>query len=347
MKAVILENLNSSLEIWDLEPDALQFGQVLVKMISSGLCGAQLQEIAGLKGNSKFLPHLLGHEGCGIVQETGQGVNKVKKGDKVIIHWRKGNGAESDFPKYIHKSSKISGGKATTLSEFSIVSENRITVVPDETDNDFCTLLGCGLSTGLGVINHDAKLKRGENVLVLGGGGVGLSCVLSAQIAKANKVGCVDISRSKKQLVQSSPFSAEFFHSSELGKVSKSFSKLDCIVDTTGSMVLVSQILPLLSDRGRCILISQPKVDDKLTIKEPLKLFPPEGLTIKTSQGGGFKPDLDIPCYIKLFKSNSSLLKEGVDKLVTHRYNLLQINDAITELCSGRTTGRILLNCDI
>ena len=347
MKAAILKNLNSDLEIWDLEPESLEFGQVLVKMISSGLCGAQLQEIAGLKNNAKFLPHLLGHEGCGIVQEIGEGVYKTEKGDKVIVHWRKGNGVESDFPQYTHKSSKISGGKAITLSEFSIVSENRVTAVPSETDDDFCTLLGCGLSTGLGVINNDANLKRGENVIVLGGGGVGLSCILSAQISGAANVACVDVYKNKKELIESPPFSAQFFHTSELSKILKTFQKLDCLVDTTGSLALVSEFLPLLSNRGRCVLISQPKADDKLTIKEPLKLFPPEGLTIKTSQGGGFNPDVDIPRYIKLFESNSSLLKEGVDKLVTHRYNLLEINEALNELRFGGTTGRILLSCDI
>ena len=78
MKAVVLEKLNSDLTIGEIELTPLQYGQVLVKNIVSGLCGAQLQEIAGLKGNANFLPHLMGHEGCGIVQEIGPGV-KVRE----------------------------------------------------------------------------------------------------------------------------------------------------------------------------------------------------------------------------------------------------------------------------
>ena len=71
MKAVVLEKLNSPLVIAEVEPTPLQFGQVLVKNLVSGLCGAQLHEIKGHKGNANFLPHLLGHEGCGIVQDVG------------------------------------------------------------------------------------------------------------------------------------------------------------------------------------------------------------------------------------------------------------------------------------
>ena len=74
-KAVILEKINEPLVVKDVESTNLQVGQVLVKILVSGLCGAQLQEIAGLKGNEKFLPHLMGHEGCGVVEEIGLGVS--------------------------------------------------------------------------------------------------------------------------------------------------------------------------------------------------------------------------------------------------------------------------------
>ena len=118
MKAAILNELNSDLLVEDVELTNLKVGQVLVKVILSGLCGAQLQEIKGWKGNGKFLPHLMGHEGCGLVESVGEGVTTVKKGDKVVMHWRKGTGIESDFPNYILSDRQISSGKVTTLSEF-------------------------------------------------------------------------------------------------------------------------------------------------------------------------------------------------------------------------------------
>ena len=100
MKAAVLEAINEPLKIREVGLTSLKTGQVLVKVLISGLCGAQLQEIKGFKGNAKFLPHLMGHEGCGIVEAVGLGVTTVEVGDKVVMHWRPGSGIESDFPKY-------------------------------------------------------------------------------------------------------------------------------------------------------------------------------------------------------------------------------------------------------
>jgi D-arabinose 1-dehydrogenase-like Zn-dependent alcohol dehydrogenase len=141
MKSVIIKEVNSPLEVVDLQlPEDLDFGQVLVKISISGLCGAQLQEIAGEKNNAKFMPHLTGHEGAGIVEKIGPGVSKVKPGDKVILHWRKGSGIESNFPSYMMGDKKLSGGKVNTITEYAVVSENRMTSVPSEIDDEFCAL---------------------------------------------------------------------------------------------------------------------------------------------------------------------------------------------------------------
>ena len=83
MKAAILEKIDADIVVGEVELTDLTFGQVLVKVIVSGICGSQLQEIAGNKNNANFVPHLLGHEGCGIVESIGPGVTKVKVGDKV------------------------------------------------------------------------------------------------------------------------------------------------------------------------------------------------------------------------------------------------------------------------
>jgi threonine dehydrogenase-like Zn-dependent dehydrogenase len=85
MKASVLTKLNAPLVVADIAmPESLAYGQVAVKILVSGICGAQLQEIRGEKGNAAFLPHLLGHEGCGIVDSIGEGVTRVKPGDKVV-----------------------------------------------------------------------------------------------------------------------------------------------------------------------------------------------------------------------------------------------------------------------
>ena len=96
MQAAILVELRKPLVVDEVElPRALEAGQVLVKVHASGICGSQLGEIDGVKGEDRYLPHLLGHEGSGTVMEAGPGVRHVKAGDKVVLHWRKGAGIEA------------------------------------------------------------------------------------------------------------------------------------------------------------------------------------------------------------------------------------------------------------
>jgi len=98
--AAILVELEKPLVLEEVEIPKLTFGQVLVKVLCSGICGSQLGEIDGIKGKDNYLPHLLGHEGTGIVLDCGEGVTTVKDGDKVVMHWRKGAGIQSPPPIY-------------------------------------------------------------------------------------------------------------------------------------------------------------------------------------------------------------------------------------------------------
>ena len=99
MKAAILVEQHKPLIVDKIEmPQHLAAGQVLVKIHYSGICGSQLGEINGAKGNDKYLPHLLGHEGSGSVLEVGPGVKHVSPGDLVVLHWRRGLGMESAPP---------------------------------------------------------------------------------------------------------------------------------------------------------------------------------------------------------------------------------------------------------
>jgi S-(hydroxymethyl)glutathione dehydrogenase/alcohol dehydrogenase len=318
LKAAVLTEINK-IEVLDIELSELQIGQVLVKNIVSGLCGAQLQELAGLKGNAKFLPHCIGHESFAICENVGPGVTKVKKGDKVVCHWRKGFGIEAPFPTYFLNGKSFSSGKVTTLSEYSIVSENRVTVI-GEIDPEFAALLGCGLSTALGVVSNDAKVRFGEEVLVIGaGGGVGLNLVQAAKLAGAFVTGVDRVNKS--ELVER--MGGKFTFDPK--------GRYDVIIDTTG-LALYSN---LLTDNGRYVLVGQPK--GKIEI-EGLSLFSENGKRFISSQGGQTNPDLDFPRYVKLFHEN--LLTTGS---ITDRFDLQNINQAVEKLKSG-LAGRIMIN---
>ncbi len=330
-KAVVLENINQPLSIRSISSNPLQYGQVLVKVLASGLCGAQLQELAGLKGNASFVPHLLGHEGCGIVQKVGEAVTKVKAGDKVVMHWKKGDGIESPFPSYISDGQKIGGGKVTTLSQFAVVSENRITKVDDDTPPEFCALLGCGLSTALGVINYEANLKFGESTLVLGCGGLGLNIIQAAKMAGSYPIVAFDIN--DKSNLTNKLGSHSFVQN--LSDLSQSF---DVIVDTTGNQNVIKQSLPLLADRGRYIFVGQNKPGESLEITNSNHLFGAEGKVIKATQGGDINPSKDIKRYAKLYKSGLI----DINSIITHRFEMDHINDAFDVLKSGNA-GRIII----
>lgn len=342
MKAVVLETINAPLTVTEVGLTPLSHGQVLVKVLVSGICGAQLQEIKGYKGNAKFVPHLMGHEGVGIVEEIGDGVTYVKPGDKVVMHWRKGNGIESDFPTYIFNGKEIKSGKVTTFSEYSIVSENRLTPVPHDTPNELCVLLGCSLSTALGAINAEARVQPGESVMIVGAGGLGANLVRAAKLAGASPIISVDIHEHKRDWVKG--LGADLYvniATEDAGEAIKSagINDVDVIIDTSGAKQAIESTLPLLSGKGRFILLGQPKPGETIELRNAVHMFGGEGKSIKATQGGRFKPHEEIPRYIKLHENGELIVHD----LITHRISLDEINDALDLLRNGQAA-RILID---
>ena len=153
--AAILVEQRSPLVIDEVGlPTALDVGQVLVRLHYSGICGSQIGEIDGVKGPDRHLPHLLGHEGSATVLEVGPGVATVQVGDLVVLHWRQGKGIEAVPPVYDCSGLSVNAGWVTTFNEFAVVSENRCTTVPPETDRQLAALFGCAVTTGFGVVEN-------------------------------------------------------------------------------------------------------------------------------------------------------------------------------------------------
>ncbi|MDO8482048.1 MAG: zinc-binding dehydrogenase [bacterium] len=343
MKAAVLETIDAPLVVGDVEFGALERGQVLVKILVSGICGSQLQEIAGNKGNGKFVPHLLGHEGCGEVADVGADVTKVQKGDKVVLHWRKGDGIESDFPVYTYKGEKMPSGKVTTFSEYSVVSENRVTKVPADIPNDFCALLGCGLSTALATIENEARVVPGESVMIVGLGGLGACFIKAAVLAQARPIIAVDIHDCKKDAALA--LGANIFINSAKENIKEAVGKasenkgVNVIVETSGNKKSIEDTLSLLAGSGRYIMVGQPKPGENVELVNAVHIFGGEGKSIKATQGGQFSPARDIPRYIDLYRSG----KLKTDDLVTHRTSLKDINEAITLIREGKAN-RIMID---
>ena len=339
-KAAILTELNKPLIIDELEIPVLDVGQVLVKVHASGICGAQIGEISGAKGLDPWLPHLLGHEGGGIVLETGPGVTQVKPGDHVVMHWRKGAGIEAKPPRYEWGDKGVGGGWVTTFNDYAVVSENRLTTIPKDIPFEIAALMGCAVTTALGMVNNEAKVKLGESVLVAGCGGVGLNIIQAVLLAGANPV--IGVDRRGNACARALMVGACLSLGSE-DNIEIEVRKLvgnrgvDVFVDCTGDCRMIAMGYELIKPQGgRLILVGQPRHGDGLNLPYFRNHYC--GKTVMDSQGGLTDPTTDIPRYLGLYKAG----RLPLEQFITHRFPLEQVNEALDVVRSGQA-GRVIL----
>ncbi len=341
INAAILVQQQAALELVEIEtPERLRFGQVLVQVHYSGICGSQINEIDGTKGPDRFLPHLLGHEGCATVLETGEGVTSVKRADKVVMHWRPGRGIQSETPTYRWNGKTVNAGWVTTFNNYAIVSENRLTPIPSDFDSRLAPLLGCAVTTAIGVINNNAQVKVGQSVVVFGVGGVGLCIVQAAHMVSAYPIVAVDIAPSKLDMAER--FGASHCVNSkttaDLDKAIRDIvgpSGTDVIVETTGNPRVIETAYELTQPKGRTILVGVPRKGDNISIYS-LPLHFKKVLT--GSEGGEAIPHEDIPRYVRLIQAG----RFNLDGLITHEFKLEEINEAIASVRSGEA-GRVVI----
>lgn len=340
MKAAILVKQNEPLVLAEVDVPHLDFGQVLVRLAYSGICGKQLEEISGKRGEDPYLPHLLGHEGAGIVEQVGPSVRKVKPGDHVVLHWMKGRGIDAAPPRFNWNGTIVSAGQVTTFSKLTIVSENRLTQIPDDLELDVASLLGCAVTTGLGIVFNNAGLKPGQSIAVFGVGGVGLNVIQGASLVNAYPIVAVDLHDDK--LKQARLFGATHtINSNQTDPISaltqiSGGRGLDATVDTTGNAQARQTAYQTASDTGTTVFAGVPHHKEKITIDSfPLHF----GRRIVGSHGGETKPDQDIPRYLQLYQ----LGKLKLDELITDRYPLGQINEAVGLVQKGKA-GRCVIS---
>lgn len=344
MRAAVLVEQRQPLIVDEVElPSELAYGQVLVEVHYSGVCGSQLGEIDGVKGEDKFLPHLLGHEGSGYVMQVGPGVKHVKPGDAVVLHWMKGAGLESSPPHYRWQGQKVNAGWVTTFNPYAVVSENRVTSLPPGFDLKRGALFGCAVTTGIGVVMNNAQLKIGESIVVFGAGGVGLNVIQGAALASAWPIVAIDLFDNKLALARRCGATHLINSNTEdprqavrdiLGPAGA-----DVVVDNTGVPAIVETAYELAGNRGRTVLVGVPRQGHKASLFTlPLHF----GKTITGSHGGEAQPHLDIPKYARLAEAG----KLSLDMLITHHYTLDEINDAVAQMRSGQIAGRCLIHLE-
>lgn len=338
MKSAILVESKKPLVVAEIDlPTKLEFGQVLVKVCYSGICGAQINEIDAIKESDKFLPHLLGHEGSGIVEKIGGGVTTVKPGEHVVLHWRKSAGIESVTPQYLWNRKKVNAGWVTTFSEKTIVSENRLTVIPKSFDMRIAPLFGCSVISAFGVVNNDAKIKIGQSVLIFGVGGVGLNVAQAASMVSAYPIVGIDLYDHKIDMGKK--FGLTHGITGNLDNIKNKIYNIvgdkgaDVAIETTGNTKVIEKAYELTASDGKTILVGVP--NNKISIYS-LPLHFKKVLT--GSHGGDSIPHIDIPRYIRLVNQK----KMTLENLITHEFELEDINKAIDLFRSGKA-GRIVI----
>jgi len=340
-KAAILAKSRAPLVVDEITfPDSLEVGQVLVKVLYTSICGAQINEIDAAKGPDKFLPHLLGHEASAEVLEIGPGVTNVKPGDSVVMHWRPSLGIQGATASYRWRGAKLNAGWVTTFNECAIVSENRLTPIPHDYDPKLAPLLGCAVTTAAGVINNDAGVKIGESVAVFGVGGVGINIVQFAALAGAYPIVAVDLHDHKLAMARergaSHCFNSAKTADAELDAGIRGIvgdKGPDKVIETTGAKSVIELAYNLTHPDGTCVLVGVPS--EKVTIYTLPIHF---NKVLTGSHGGDARPHIDIPRMIRLQRAG----RISFEGIVTDEFPFDDINEALSLVRSGKG-GRVLL----
>ena len=354
---------SAPLKIQKVNLDAPGFNEVLVKIKAAGLCHSDLSVIDG--NRPRPLPMVLGHEAAGIVTDLGEGVQKLAVGDHVVFAFLPscGNcnychsgkaalcepGAEANGNgtligghqrihsegEYYHHHLGISG-----FAEFAVVSSHSLIKIDKSIPFEIASLFGCAVMTGVGAVVNTAQLKFGDSLLVVGLGGVGLSAILGAASAGASKIIAADINPKKRAIAKQ--FGAHNIIDSsekEALEVLKDLTNggVDVALEFAGAIPALNFAFHATKKGGTTVTAALPHPNAKLELS-PVTLVGQEK-SLKGSYLGSCVPSRDIPAYIELYKSG----RLPVEKLISHRIKLEEINNGFERLAKGDALRQVIL----
>ena len=331
--AAVLVELGKPLILAELDIPVLKPGQVLVEIAFSGICHTQVLECRGHRGDDPYLPHCLGHEGSGIVCDIGGGVTKVKVGERIILSWIKGSGADVPGTLYGWNSRSVNAGAITTFSRHAVVSENRLTPLPQNIAMRDATMLGCAVPTGLGTVFNTAQPRPGQGMAVFGMGGIGSCVLMGAIIAGCVPIIAVDVRQDKLKLAKKIG-ATHCVHAAELNPVEEIHricpGGIDFAVEAIGRPGTVVQALHSIRNQGGTVVVIGNARDGEFIQLDQKQLN--LGKRILGTWGGDNLPDRDYPLYCKLLNCG----KFNLDLIMSRDYRLSEINAAINDLGEGK-----------
>lgn len=358
MKAAVCYEFGQPLVIEELVLDPPQAGEVKVKLEACAICHSDIHYMEGAWGGT--LPAVYGHEAAGVVEEVGAGVTLAKPGDRVVVSLIRSCGhcyfcaqgqrhiCETKFPLH-HESrlhnkegqSVVQGVSTGGFAEYVVVQESQIMQVPNDMPLDSASLLACGVITGLGAVVNTAQLPAGSSVVVIGTGGVGLNSVQGAALSGARIIIAMDLLDNK--LAAAKAFGAthgvnpskenaqEAVHSLTEGR------GVDYVFITVGSVKAIEQGITYLRRGGTLVIVGMPAVGDKAAIEAVDFAYNSQRLL--GSNMGSTRLRVDIPKLVTLYQQGRLKL----DELITKRYPLEQINEAIAAVKRGEALRNVIV----
>ncbi|WP_428954036.1 alcohol dehydrogenase catalytic domain-containing protein [Streptomyces sp. cg35] len=338
-QAVVVDDL----EIRDPGP-----GEVLVGIAAAGLCHSDLSVIDGTIPFPR--PVVLGHEGAGVVEAVGAGVTHVVPGDHVALSTLANCGACAECdrgrPTMCRKAIGMPGrpfsrggepvfqfAANSAFAERTVVKAVQAVKIPKEIPLTSAALIGCGVLTGVGAVLNRARVDRGDSVVVIGTGGVGLNVLQGARLAGALKVVAVDANPGKEGVARE--FGATEFLT-DVGAVRGVLPDgADHVFECVGRVELVRAAIDLLDRHGQAVLLGMPAADAEASFV-PAQLFLDK--SVLGCRYGASRPQRDIRLYADLYGEGRLLL----DELVTRTYPVEEFGKAVEDAEAGRVARGVL-----
>ncbi|UQN45252.1 S-(hydroxymethyl)glutathione dehydrogenase/class III alcohol dehydrogenase [Agarivorans sp. B2Z047] len=352
-----------SIETVDVMPP--KKGEVLVKIIATGVCHTDAYTLSGADSEGVF-PCILGHEGGGIVEQVGEGVNSVKVGDHVIplytpecgeckfclsgktnlcqkIRSTQGQGLMPDGTTRFYKDGKpiFHYMGCSTFSEYTVLPEISLAKINPSADLKEVCLLGCGVTTGMGAVTKTAKVQAGDTVAIFGLGGIGLSAVIGAEMAKASRILAIDINESKFELAKQLG-ATDCINPQTIDKPIQDYiveltdGGVDFSFECIGNVNVMRSALECCHKGwGESVIIGVAGAGEEISTR-PFQLV--TGRVWRGSAFGGVKGRSELPEYVERYMAGEFKLSD----FITHTMALDKINEAFDLMHQGKSIRSVI-----
>ena len=339
----------------EIEVGEPQAGEVLVKIMASGVCHTDYDHATEWK-----LYEIMGHEGAGIVKRIGANVSRVTVGDRVLLNWaipcgvcfQCERGAENicenkpvvPQERFLHRGKPIGTSFGLgTMSTLTVVPKQAVVKMDAEISFAAASILGCGVMTGFGSVVNAAKVEKNSSVVVLGTGGVGLSVIQGAVYAEAAKIIAVDVNPNRLELAEK--FGAtdtiladkqdeNLLNAAQKVKAITNGRGADYAFECTAKPELGSAPLAFIRNGGTAIGASG--IEQKISFD--MELFEWDKLYINPLYGQ-CRPQIDFPILLNLYEQKRLKL----DEMVTRTYALEDLETAFADMLAGRNAKGVLV----